>query len=238
MAKTSNSSTTDSNAILTLKAAEAGKSTHHRHAHMHTREEVGIAVETAQDLEASFAWAPLLSTEPHNADDLLAGPESILLDDIAAEFATLEDVNKVEVPEGNAFDFDELDRVKQGIIPQTALDEVEVVNYNGEGDGWDEAALIIDVIIRNGEGQSGRREGEILVFGKRVDGAPTPHSAWLKLAIRQFMTGGVSQPTTTSSLSPSSPHPQMSRFQETELTSVLPEVPILGDLLNNLCDHL
>jgi hypothetical protein len=54
---------------------------------MHTREEVGIAVETAQNLEVSFAWA--LSTEPRNADDL-AGPESILPDDIAAEFAALE----------------------------------------------------------------------------------------------------------------------------------------------------
>lgn len=121
---------------------------------MHTREEVGIAVETAQDLEASFAWAPPLSIEPRNADDLLAGSESILLDDIAAEFAALEELKKteevqsvdeVEVFEGNAFDFDELDRVEQGIVPQTVLDEVETVNYNinGEGgDSWDETALM------------------------------------------------------------------------------------------------
>jgi len=121
---------------------------------MHTREEVGIAVETAQDLEASFAWAPPLSIEPRNADDLLAGSESILLDDIAAEFAALEELKKteegqsvdeVEVLEGNAFDFDELDRVEQGIIPQTVLDEVETVNYNINGEGgdrWDETALM------------------------------------------------------------------------------------------------
>ncbi|KAG2124570.1 hypothetical protein BD769DRAFT_1467779 [Suillus cothurnatus] len=63
---------------------------------MHTREEVGIAVETAQDLEASFAWAPSLSTESRNADDLFVGPESILLDDIAAEFAALEELKKTE----------------------------------------------------------------------------------------------------------------------------------------------
>ncbi|KAG1849503.1 hypothetical protein F4604DRAFT_1810722, partial [Suillus subluteus] len=78
---------------------------------LHTREEVGIAVETAQDLEASFAWAPPLSSEPHDANDLLAGPESISPDDIAAEFAALEElkrteevhnVNEVEVLEGNA----------------------------------------------------------------------------------------------------------------------------------------
>lgn len=42
-----------------VRTAEAGKSTR-RHAHMHTREEIGIAVETAQDLEASFAWASAL----------------------------------------------------------------------------------------------------------------------------------------------------------------------------------
>ncbi|KAG1738265.1 hypothetical protein EDB19DRAFT_1714942, partial [Suillus lakei] len=36
----------------TVKNVEAGKSTRHRH------------VETAQELEASFAWAPPLSTEP------------------------------------------------------------------------------------------------------------------------------------------------------------------------------
>ncbi|KAG1846587.1 hypothetical protein DFJ58DRAFT_798927 [Suillus subalutaceus] len=109
------------------------------------------------DLEASFfAWAPLLSTEARDADDLLTGPESISPDDIAAEFAALEElkrtkkvqsINEVEVLEGNAFDFDGLDRVEQGIISQTVLDEIKVVNYNDEGDGWDEATF--DVIIRN-----------------------------------------------------------------------------------------
>ncbi|KAG1867306.1 hypothetical protein DFJ58DRAFT_911700, partial [Suillus subalutaceus] len=95
---------------------------------MHTCEEVGIAAETAQDLEASFAWAPPLSTEPRDADDLLAGPEMKRTEEV-------HNVNEVEVLEGNAFDFDELDRVEQGIIPQAILDEVEVVNYNGEGGG-------------------------------------------------------------------------------------------------------
>ncbi|KAG1728442.1 hypothetical protein EDB19DRAFT_1913788 [Suillus lakei] len=118
----------------TVKAVEAGKSTRYRH------------VEITQNLEASFAWAPPLSTEPREADDLLAGPESILPDDVAAEFAALEElkrtkevqsIGKVEVLEGNAFDFGELDRVEQGTIPQAILDEVEVVNYNSEGGGWD-----------------------------------------------------------------------------------------------------
>ncbi|KAG1852779.1 hypothetical protein DFJ58DRAFT_728435 [Suillus subalutaceus] len=63
---------------------------------MHTREEVGTAVETAQDLEASFAWAPPLSTKSLDADDLLAGPESVSPDDIAAEFAALEELKRTE----------------------------------------------------------------------------------------------------------------------------------------------
>ncbi|KAG1873011.1 hypothetical protein DFJ58DRAFT_722178 [Suillus subalutaceus] len=54
------------------------------HAHMHTREEVGIAVETVQDLEALFTWAPPFSTEPRDAGDLLA-------DNITAEFSALEE---------------------------------------------------------------------------------------------------------------------------------------------------
>ncbi|KAG2031693.1 hypothetical protein BDR03DRAFT_1002993 [Suillus americanus] len=95
---------------------------------MHTREEVGIAIETARDLEASFAWAPPRSTEPRDADNLLNSPER----------------SQLEVLKGNAFEFDEIDRVEplERIIPQAILDEVEVVNYNGEGDGWDEATLM------------------------------------------------------------------------------------------------
>ncbi|KAG1858981.1 hypothetical protein DFJ58DRAFT_744749 [Suillus subalutaceus] len=64
-----------------------------------------------------------LSTEPRNTDDLLTGLEIISPDDIAAEFAALEElkrteevqsINEVEVLVGNAFDFDELDPVGSG----------------------------------------------------------------------------------------------------------------------------
>ncbi|KAG1819086.1 uncharacterized protein BJ212DRAFT_1298355 [Suillus subaureus] len=134
MEKTANLNTPDSNAILTSAASNS-----------HWQSASGSS-QTAQDLEASFVWAPPLSTEPSNADDLLAGPESILPDDIAAEFAALEElkrtekvqnINEVEVLGENDFDFDELDRVEQGIIPQAILEEVEVVGYNGEDDRWD-----------------------------------------------------------------------------------------------------
>ncbi|KAG2043761.1 hypothetical protein BDR03DRAFT_939850 [Suillus americanus] len=104
-----------------MEVVEAGKSTRGRHVHMHTCEEVGIAVEIAQDLEASFVWAPEISTEPRDANDHLAGPESILPDDVqvVADFAALEELKRteniqsiveVEVLERDAFDFGELDR--------------------------------------------------------------------------------------------------------------------------------
>jgi hypothetical protein len=35
-----------------------------------------------------------------------------------------------------------LDWAGQGIIPQAIVDEVEVVNCNGEDDGWGQATLI------------------------------------------------------------------------------------------------
>jgi hypothetical protein len=57
-----------------MEAAGAGKYTRRLHADMHTREEVGIDIEVAEDLEAYFAWAPPLSTEPRDEDDLLASP--------------------------------------------------------------------------------------------------------------------------------------------------------------------
>jgi hypothetical protein len=72
-----------------MKAAGTGKYTHRLHAHTPTREEVGIDIEVADDLEASFAWAPPLSTEFRDEYDLLASPESISHDDIATEFVAL-----------------------------------------------------------------------------------------------------------------------------------------------------
>lgn len=74
----------------------AGQSTCRRHAHMRTYEEVGITVETARNLEAFFAWTPPLSTEPRDADDLLAGLENISSDDVAAGFAALKELKKTE----------------------------------------------------------------------------------------------------------------------------------------------
>lgn len=122
--------------------------------HMHTREEVGINVDVAQDLEANFAWAPPLAAEPQDLDDLLAGPETISADEIAEAFDALEveenleefvSIDNAEVLGGKAFDFVELERVDRGLVPQAAVDEVNVVDHDGEDDGWDEVSLMSSV---------------------------------------------------------------------------------------------
>jgi hypothetical protein len=44
--------------------------------------------------------------------------------------------------EGHAFDFKKLLRVDQGIIPQAAADEINVMDHDGDGeDSWDEQMI-------------------------------------------------------------------------------------------------
>ncbi|KAG2055395.1 hypothetical protein BDR06DRAFT_970883 [Suillus hirtellus] len=75
---------------------------------------------------------------------LLAGSENVSPNNVVTEFADLEESKKteelkyIEMLEGDAFDFEELDQVKQEIIPQAILDEVKVVNYNGKDDRRDD----------------------------------------------------------------------------------------------------
>ncbi|KAF9238562.1 hypothetical protein BU15DRAFT_8359, partial [Melanogaster broomeanus] len=100
------------------------------HAHMHTRNEPGINLEVAKGLEDNFTWVPPLLAV---SDNDLAGPESISLDEIDAEFAALEEQRKneqlestdgKEVLEGKVYDFEELVQVDEGITPQAADDEI------------------------------------------------------------------------------------------------------------------
>jgi hypothetical protein len=106
---------------------------------MHTSKEAGIDADVTRDIEANFAWTPPLSAQPQDADDLLAGPETILPDDIAVAFVImegqeqlegLEGIDDIEVLEGNAIDFDELDRINRDIVPQAAEDEVDIVDHD------------------------------------------------------------------------------------------------------------
>ncbi|KAG1796158.1 uncharacterized protein BJ212DRAFT_1321387 [Suillus subaureus] len=67
----------------------------------------------------NFAMLPL-AAEPQDVDDLIAGPETISVDEIAEAFVALEaqenqeefvSIDNVEVLGGKVFDFAELERV-------------------------------------------------------------------------------------------------------------------------------
>ncbi|KAF9235775.1 hypothetical protein BU15DRAFT_89437 [Melanogaster broomeanus] len=127
---------------LHLKKTATGQQTQRQHAHMHTRDEPGINLALAKDLEDNFTM-----------DNDLAGPETISLDEIDAEFAALEDQRKEEqvedvdgreVLDGLVYDFEELDRVDEGIIPRSVDDEIMVVEHDRDGEpkDWDVAGLM------------------------------------------------------------------------------------------------
>lgn len=65
-----------------------GKSTHRKHAHMHTQSTPGIDTGLAADLEKIFTWVPPLATNSSNVDDL-AGPESITDKELNVAFEEL-----------------------------------------------------------------------------------------------------------------------------------------------------
>lgn len=134
--------------IHTTKAANGGK-TRRRHAHMHTRDQPGINVDVAKDLEERFTWVPPLLA---HSDEDLAGPEAISLDEVDALFSAFEQVIEGEevisvggrgVVEGGVYSFEELDQVDKGIAPRQVDEVVEVVDHNRRDDeGWDVTMLM------------------------------------------------------------------------------------------------
>jgi hypothetical protein len=81
-------------------------------------------------------------------------PGHLSADEIAEAFDALEvqenleefvSIDNTEVLGGKAFDFVELERVDRELVPQAAVDEVDVVDHDGEDDGWDEASLMSSV---------------------------------------------------------------------------------------------
>ncbi|KAH7920574.1 hypothetical protein BV22DRAFT_1107611 [Leucogyrophana mollusca] len=139
---------------LHQKALAAGKPIRRRHAHMHTQKGPGINTNLATDLEINFAWVPPLTAEVEAVDDNLEGPEAISLDEIDEAFAQLER-EKIEmaaelgavaedVLSGAVYDFAELTRVDQGMLPQGLDDEVVSVVQDSDNNGgaWDIDALM------------------------------------------------------------------------------------------------
>ncbi|KAG2360537.1 hypothetical protein BDR07DRAFT_1412142 [Suillus spraguei] len=141
-----------------LKNVTDGKPTRRRHAHMHTTELPGIDTEVAKQLETDFAFVPPLSAV---SSDNLEGPESISLDDIDPEFARLEDirnaektmstefssdwdVDRKEVLQVRAFDFAELQRVDEGLVPAAIEDEIMVMDHDANEDGtWNIDSMLL-----------------------------------------------------------------------------------------------
>ncbi|KAG1787562.1 uncharacterized protein HD556DRAFT_1448571 [Suillus plorans] len=139
-----------------LKNVADGKPTQRCHAHMHTSELPGIDTDIAKQLETNFAFVPPLSAV---SGDNLEGPESISLNDIDAEFSRLEDIRNTEktmefasnwdvdgkeVLEGRAFDFAELRRVDEGLVPTTIEDEIMVADHDANEVGtWNIDSMLL-----------------------------------------------------------------------------------------------
>jgi hypothetical protein len=144
-----------------LKNVADGKPTRRRHAHMHTTELPGIDTDVAKQLETDFAFIPPLAAVFGDTSCNLEGPKSISLDDIDAEFARLEDIcngGKVmdlefpsdwdvdgkEVLEGNMFDFAELQRVDEELVPAAVEDEIMVTDHDANEDGtWNIDSMLV-----------------------------------------------------------------------------------------------
>ncbi|KAF8192079.1 ribonuclease H-like domain-containing protein [Pholiota molesta] len=131
-----------------------GKSTHRRHAHMHTQPEAGVNIELVEELKDGFTWEPPLAS--HTPADNLSGPEDITLDDIdkafddldarlreeranATEAETVEDGQ--EILEGNIYDLSELDVIDMGQAPVSVSEDLSIIGDAG-GIGWDVEAMM------------------------------------------------------------------------------------------------
>ncbi|KAG1735804.1 hypothetical protein EDB19DRAFT_1830154 [Suillus lakei] len=144
-----------------LKNNADGKPIRRRHAHMHTTEFPGIDTSVAKQLKTDFAFVPPLAAVSGDASCNLEGPKLISLDDIDAEFAQLEDIRNTEkmmdteflsdwdvdgkeVLEGNAFDFAELQRVDEGLVPAAVEDEIMVIDHDANKDGtWNIDSMLL-----------------------------------------------------------------------------------------------
>ncbi|KAG2075463.1 hypothetical protein BDR04DRAFT_1150274 [Suillus decipiens] len=104
-------------------------------------DEAGIDLDTACNLENTFAFEPPLTIQSNNSDDLLTGPEDISVDEIEAEIDALKKQNVVErfkdvdidgpkILEGNVYNFDELARVEAGIVLKSIDEEFLVIDHS------------------------------------------------------------------------------------------------------------
>ena len=128
-----------------------GRIPRRRHAHMHTRDGPSINVNLAEDLEGTFTWTPPLAVQDPDKPDELAGPESISMEELEAEFDRYErekqneaeaDENVPDALTGEVYDFTEFEIVQKGAVQTSFDNNIDVVNEAGtSGEAWDIDAL-------------------------------------------------------------------------------------------------
>ncbi|KAN0081258.1 hypothetical protein V8E55_008882 [Tylopilus felleus] len=124
----------------------AGRSTHRKHAHMHTQPQPGIDVELAGDLARNFTWVPPLAADSGGGADELAGPEAITDEELVSAFENLDrqtHAEENEVLEGQLYSWDELEIVNRGIVPKGFVDDISALDKaTNSGRQWDVNTLL------------------------------------------------------------------------------------------------
>ncbi|KAH9910897.1 uncharacterized protein BXZ73DRAFT_57504 [Epithele typhae] len=138
---------------LQARNIEDGKPVHRKHAHMHTRTEIGSNIQLTEELERTFSWVPPLAATSAEEDPLQL-PEEIPMEELDRAFKEFEDELErtaadardnlpagTAVLDGSVYSFDELDRVDKGVVPKPLEDDLNVVG-DGDDDEWDVAEMI------------------------------------------------------------------------------------------------
>ncbi|KIK14928.1 hypothetical protein PISMIDRAFT_641921 [Pisolithus microcarpus 441] len=137
----------------------AGKSTHQKHAHMHTQPDKGINSDLAAELARNFTWVPPLAVDAESDESTfgyLSGPESITDEELMEAFDKLDqekaegvqpgdiELDGHEVLEGQIYDFEELDAIDKGKKPTGFVEDISVIDKAAGADAgaWDVEALL------------------------------------------------------------------------------------------------
>ncbi|KAI5982193.1 ribonuclease H-like domain-containing protein [Pisolithus albus] len=137
----------------------AGKSTHRKHAHMHTQPDKGINSDLAAELARNFTWVPPLAVDAESDESTfghLSGPESITDEELMEAFDKLDrekaegvqpgdiELDGNEVLEGQIYDFEELDAIDKGRKPTGFIEDISVIDKAAGADAgaWDVEALL------------------------------------------------------------------------------------------------
>ncbi|KIK75289.1 hypothetical protein PAXRUDRAFT_19124 [Paxillus rubicundulus Ve08.2h10] len=94
-----------------------GKSTHRKHAHMHTHPHLGIDMDLVDKLVKTFTWVPPLAAESDESKESLSGPEAITDKELAEAFDAV-DREKAEAHQAE---------VMSAVDPDLKLDGNEVL---------------------------------------------------------------------------------------------------------------